>query len=583
MRRNALFVLGVLLISSFGTMMFVDEVESLEDGVSFMTMYAKDDLLLTPKAVDKKTMDFNRTDRWSQLPMLPWQWYELGVWDSDWIDTRYTNSDQIVIQGVSKIWITLSCPEQITMDLYGSFNVNSNPAVDSKIIENVDIGPEPATFTLEFDTDGYTHENFHHFSMRWSMRRGHDDIVIHLGEDSAGLSTYVEPLYVQGVMDMKEHGLSVEFINVFIEHEWGIDYENRTSWDFKFQVSLDGGPYQEVDDHYFMQGGTDYHYIAVLGFDSTPGEHYFEWEADYGVNSHSSGIHWFTIEEEEPPDDDDDPPPPQPDYDDDYPPIPPDDDDDDDEMWTFEECERLYQDASDDELTFWSTIDSSFRTDSGIEIDQKPEVDIRNVEVYRENFDLVIEIDVGARPELGITDTGITNVYIYFLDPSSNHRQPAMDLGIGSNIETEDYEPSSAIVSTSLFHSSSYWIADQDVQGSNIFVRGTISSLISDGVQSDFEVFVKVVYTDMEGLSSEDSLDFRMTQDYAGYGAWKVDSSLLTESGTSTGTGEGGSLFQYVAAVLISGIVIAVIAAFLVSAARRRKRNPQYPDYYYRG
>ncbi|MGA1849025.1 MAG: hypothetical protein ACMUHB_06760 [Thermoplasmatota archaeon] len=350
MREGVIIIFGILVLS--GTFLLLpDDGLALEDGVSFMTMFARDDLSLTPKHVNDTTMDFNRTGRWSQLPMVPWQWYRLGEWDSGMIETDFVNADPIEIMGETTIWITLSCPEQITMDLSGAFCVNSNPAVDSVILEDVEVGPEPVKFTIAFDTDGYTHENFAHFSMRWNMRNGHDDIVIHLGEEEAGTSTYIEPLFVQEIWDLGELGLSVEFINLFQEFEW-TSYleENETGWVFDFKASLDDGPWEEVEEFYRMQGATNYHYITVPGFDASPGEHVLRWEADYGVNSHSSGVYRFMIEEEEPgpPPDDDQPP-----QDDDEKPLDDNDDEPPKETLTEGQCRRMYTDAVGDDLHFW--------------------------------------------------------------------------------------------------------------------------------------------------------------------------------------------------------------------------------------
>ncbi|MEA3559985.1 MAG: hypothetical protein U9R75_12095, partial [Candidatus Thermoplasmatota archaeon] len=257
--------------------------------------------------------------------------------------------------------------------------------------------------------------------------------------------------------------------------------------------------------------------------------------------------------------------------------------DDEDQLWSFEECERTYTDASADDLTYWSTLDSSFETHSGIEIDQNPMVDIKRVEVSREGDNLVIEIKMNGVPDLGITGSGISNIYLYLLDRDSGHLQPPLEMGNDLDMTEEDYEPTSVLATTSLYHGGSFWISEQEVIGSNYLIRGSISSLISIGVDPDFELFVKVAYTDLENFATEDSLNVRITRDYAGYGAWEVDRSLLSEDVSDQGAdpfGSGNIKAIGVAVAIIVFLVVLIISIFAISR-RKNRHKPDYPDRYY--
>ncbi|MGA1820114.1 MAG: hypothetical protein ACMUHU_03795 [Thermoplasmatota archaeon] len=555
MGRVVFLMVGILMISSFGAILFVDAVEALEDGISYMEMYAKDDMYLTPEKVNETTMEFNRSDdRWPNLPMVPWQWYRLGEWDSGSIDSDYVNADPIVIRGISTIWITLSCPETITMDLSGSFCVASNPAVDPIILEDVEVGPEPVTFTLEFDTDGYTNERFRHFSMRWSMRNGHDDVVIHLGEEYAGVSTYIEPLFVQETMDSGKNGLFVEFINKFEEFDWDEDWLNETGWEFDFRASVDDGPWEEVEDFYSMHGATDYHYLTVPGFEGTPGEHVLRWEADYGANSHSSGVYWFTVEENPPPDDDDEPP-----VDDDEEPPVGDDDEEPIELLTAQQCERTYVDEQGDDLGYWADDNN----DAGVEKGVMPGVDIKQVTSRRDGDDLVITVTTFD------TIDEWTSVIIYILPDDTYHQAP-LDLDPQTGDDIPDSKPGDHI-DTNLFN---FWIEEKRL-GNSFTATWSLESLMEDGLTPDFEIFVQVLHFDaaISGpITDPDHVIAYYNVDYAGSGAWVVGNLEERSGDPDIDTGISPLAFMIPVVVILVAIALLVILVAYVIIREKRKR-----------
>lgn len=295
-------------------------------------------------------------------------------------------------------------------------------------------------------------------------------------------------------------------------------------------------------------------------------------DEESGREVDSTDIEIKILEEYEPPVDDDDPP-----VDDDDPPV---DDDDEPLTWTHEQCERSYLDASGDDVTYWSTLDTSLKSDSGVDLDQNSRLDIRKVEVLKEEGNLVVEIDMRSTPEYGITDTGVYNVYLYFLDKDSGHTQPPLDLGRDPDLVKEDYQPSSAVATTSLFHGGSYWMCEMEIRGSSYFIKGSISSLISSGVDPDFELFVKVEYTDLENFVTEDSLNVRITTDYAGFGAWEVDPSLLYIEGSDQDLGifGSGNILIYGASVMVIAVLAVAILIYFVVRKKSRKTVPVYAE-----
>ncbi|MFO8052045.1 MAG: hypothetical protein R6V01_10180, partial [Thermoplasmatota archaeon] len=275
-------------------------------------------------------------------------------------------------------------------------------------------------------------------------------------------------------------------------------------------------------------------------------------DQESGRELHNAVLEIEVLEPVEPPvgDDDDEEPPVQ------------------DELWSEDECQRTYADASQDDITYWSSFDSLLRRESGMEIGQNPNVDIRMVETYREGENLVVVLDMNGRPELGITSSGITNVYIYFLDAEQQHQQPPMDM----SGEGDLYEPSSAIATNQLTYTGgSFWKTESKVQGTNYVIKGAISSLINSGVEPDFDLFVKVAYNDLED-TEEDSIDFRTTVDYAAEGAWKVDRTLvLQQQDEGEGSGVGQSAVYALLAALMIIAVVVLTGSFWYTARRRKK------------
>jgi hypothetical protein len=264
-----------------------------------------------------------------------------------------------------------------------------------------------------------------------------------------------------------------------------------------------------------------------------------------------------------------------------YIPPPPDDGDDGDppvvdDLWPSEECERTYSDENGDDLSYWSYIDIALNFASGIDLGQNPAVDIREVRSFRNNDNLVVEIEMYGQPEMGVQDSGIWNPYVYFLDPKSDHSQPVPQFENLEDTSYQDYQPSEAAISNSIFHSSRLWKPIIEVVGNKYVIEGPIISLMESGLNSDFQIFVKVKYNDFTEDESveEDSLDVRTTYDFAGEGAWVVDPALVPEENLIDqkliNINFRRILLVFVAFII--GVILLVISIVVLVSLAKKKR-----------
>ncbi len=558
MKRFSMIIVSIMLLLSSTYIVDSDGLKENETSYFLTNLVIDPEGRLTP--IDTGWFSENVTTGlgFGILPPLPTIWTEIGTWSTDQIiDDMYIASDITCT-------LVLSGEKEMTVDLRVSLSINGEN-VGGTVLEDQTITDGTKSFQVTVETQGMEVVDGRTISMKWEVQGLSAGMIYHGGTGmTSGISFLCIPVYLKDAYYRTgSEQLVLEFVDrfaVFLS-------------DLTITVELDG-----VE---MVQTSMDIEYGVIEMIIDGPlssGDHDIFWIATYSGGMSTIGTAILVVDDpDNPPVDDDDTP-----VDDDDPPV---DDDDEPLTWTKEQCERSYIDASGDDVTYWSTLDNSLESDSGVELDQNSRLDIRKVEVFKEEESLVVEIDMRSIPEYGITNTGVYNVYLYFLDRDSGHTQPPLDLGRDPDLTKEDYQPSSALATTSIFHSGSYWMCEEEVRGSSYFIKGSISSLIYSGVDPDFELFVKVEYIDLENFVTEDSLNVRITTDYAGFGAWEVDSSLLYIEGSdqSLGIFGSGNMLIYGASIIVIAVLAVAIFIYFVVKKKTRKTVPVYAEYSYVG
>ncbi len=540
-----LFVLVIPIINPVNSERTV--VEEEVPGMIFLQIHK--DGILSPTSYYSYSENVSSGYGLGIVQRIPLLWTEIGTWETTDLHKELEILSDITCN------LDLSADEEMEVEMRLTLTINGVDVGGGT--ETLTIYPERVTFLATFNVEEDIVEQGGSISIKWEVRGLSDEITYYAGgEDGSGMEFLGQSVYFLGGY-YRENNFDDELILRFID---SFDVQIVA---LSFDITING-----LSRTYALNGNSEGAYVEILVDGShKPGEYEIEWSVLYRGGSSDSGWAVIVLDRDSPPPIDDDLPV----------------DDDNDELWSEGQCTRTYTDASSDDVTYWTSFDASLNIESGVELDNDPKIDIYRVEVYKDGQDLVIEIKMNNKPMYGITDDGIYMVYLYFLDAHSGHRQPPLYLGKDPDMSDEDYEPYSAVATTSLFSIGPYWIHDMEVSGSSYVIRGSISSLMSDGVDPEFELFVKVEFTDLETSAAEDKLTVTSTTDYAGFGAWEVDPSLLYVEGSDQDLGifGSGNILIYGASIMVIAFLAVAIIAYFVVRKKGKKTVPVYAEYSY--
>jgi hypothetical protein len=247
---------------------------------------------------------------------------------------------------------------------------------------------------------------------------------------------------------------------------------------------------------------------------------------------------------------------------------------------TAEECVRSYSDDSRDTWDFSIRSQEEF---SSVTLQMKrgtrAKVDITSVRSYKEDDDLVVEVEFRGDPE------GLPSCEVYFVNRSFEMPSLEYELGLKSKYFPDIFFPIDVILSTDYDANGETWWIEPETDGYIIRFREDLFMVEWDGLEPDFEIFVIAV--DGETSLSVYDASGDLHWDYAGYGVTEPtligpdsitienddDREIVGPDPLPLGlTRDQIATIGVVSVVLFIVILITVLVLIVRSSSKRRKK-----------